>query len=274
MSKRYYNDLNEQSIQFNKWAQRGLNYSHLRYLARIFTNRVLDLNSEAPNNNLIFYGSFYEGQGTTLHDLSSNKHNGTIYGSIWTDKGKIGNGGTFTFETINCVEIPHHTDFHLNIPNWSFCAWIYFRWPVPSWPNVGILYAKGRRDAYLYEGEYGIFVEDGTGLGLVYPGSDRWLYVLFIPVIELEQYANKWIFLTITKENNKYKLYINAEKKAQATEDITFPETNHPVYIGGTTAETSYYGGLLRWDGYIDELRVYNKTLTEEEIKVIYKGEV
>jgi len=78
-----------------------------------------------------------------------------------------------------------------------------------------------------------------------------------------------WYLITVVFDSgvvNGTKLYVDGEYKAQGT--ITIVNQDNPVLIGA-----GYTGGQ-RFNGIIDDVRIYNRILTNPEILLIYNGGV
>ena len=87
--------------------------------------------------------------------------------------------------------------------------------------------------------------------------------------------SSKWTFIFITSNGSETTLYVNGIK------DNTYPQntivnTNHTEFYIGKGYEcmdvlSSYRCADSYFSGYLDELRIYDKVLSEEEIKSLYE---
>ncbi len=81
----------------------------------------------------------------------------------------------------------------------------------------------------------------------------------------------QWHHVVGTFDGNKLSLYIDGQLDAAATL-VTAPRkihiTDDPVYIGANSQEEG-----RNWNGLVDEVRLYNYALSEEEIQALYTGE-
>lgn len=82
--------------------------------------------------------------------------------------------------------------------------------------------------------------------------------VLFIPSI------GEWYHLAVTRSGNTFSIYINGVPMGSEENDIVIPNPDAPLTIGW--AEGTW--GFM--DGYLDEVTIYSKALTEEELLDIY----
>jgi len=61
------------------------------------------------------------------------------------------------------------------------------------------------------------------------------------------------------------KLYVNGDQHGANTSSVTFVTTNQQVRVGRYVGTNTNY-----FSGYIDDVRIYNKTLTKQEIQTMY----
>lgn len=88
-------------------------------------------------------------------------------------------------------------------------------------------------------------------------------------VIVMAPYSvNVWYHIAGVRESGQYSLYLNGELKATITESVPHNVDNiGPVVLGRYQA---YLGGYFY--GIIDEVRIYNRALSESEIKWLYNN--
>jgi hypothetical protein len=77
---------------------------------------------------------------------------------------------------------------------------------------------------------------------------------------------NQWQLLTIVrKSDGTVTLYVNGVRSGLADQNVGTPDLSGQYFIG------SRFDGLYPFNGLIDEMRVYNRTLSPSEIQVIYQ---
>ena len=81
--------------------------------------------------------------------------------------------------------------------------------------------------------------------------------------------TNTWYFITATHDNasNLNVVYINGIREASSTQTISY-EASAKTYIG-----VFYTSPGLLWDGTIDDVKIYNRALTANEVRHIYEVE-
>lgn len=74
--------------------------------------------------------------------------------------------------------------------------------------------------------------------------------------------SNEWYHIAVSYDGSKGKIYLNGTKKEEKTGNY-IPSADK-LYVGRIN-------GYTRWNGNIDELRFYNRVLTDEEIRLLAK---
>ena len=217
---------------------------------------ILFLFSSVASADLVGYWSFNGSDGITEDtaiDTSGEGNDGTITGAVAT-AGKIGQALSFDGinDYVNCG-----TNASLDFSNGSFTitGWIY---PLGLGTRRGIVSRRGGAGGYWQLCTYDdnsieFYVDDGP----------------------LARYARKtvplstWTFFTamIDRDSDLLKLSINGD--SFATTDIsglgTIGSNADPVRIGYEKANNDYFYGA------IDEVRIYNRALTETEVTTLYQ---
>jgi len=80
--------------------------------------------------------------------------------------------------------------------------------------------------------------------------------------------AEKWYFLTgiYNQQYNCYVLYVNGVGILSSVFGGGISQSNEPLYIGGDTESEPRY-----FDGIIDEVRIYDRVLSDSEIQTLYE---
>ena len=83
---------------------------------------------------------------------------------------------------------------------------------------------------------------------------------------------NEWTHIAVVYDGTKTYIYVNGElkKEQEDTGTISF-SPSQPLYIGSSQYAHSYPDRT--WNGTIDEVRVYNKALTQQQIQAHYNLE-
>jgi len=83
---------------------------------------------------------------------------------------------------------------------------------------------------------------------------------------------NQWTHIGAAFDNGLIKIFINGEKEAEKLSDIVMHTNldeceNDYIRIGGHVADPDNYN----FEGYIDEVSIYNRALTESEVQDLYE---
>ena len=205
------------------------------------------LNTNTPNNpsgsGLVGYWMLDEGSGTTAYDSSGYDNHGTIYGATWAD-GKAGKA--LSFDGVDdYVSVPDSAS--LDITNEiTIEAWIM----KPDYTNGWILNKESSYNLEIAGGDNSIECnlkeQDGPGHTFFFGGN-------FPP--------NVWTHVAMTYDGNFLKAYLNGDELGRRSLTITIETSTSDLLIGRRLLGTPNY-----FKGIIDEVRVYNRALSEEEI--------
>ena len=215
----------------------------------VIAGLFLSVDTNAKEKGLIGYWNFDEGKGEIAKDKSGNNLDGEIIGAEWV-KGKKGYALEFNGENAYVeIESPHIAE------NISVMAW------VKSSDYSRLQHIVSTRDKKL-----GYILQTTlNNIAYGYVSIDGNL----IPVEgKTKLINNEWVHLAITYDGKLVKLYVNGKLDKESKEvsgEITLG--NSSLHIGAQGTPLSYY-----FLGIIDEVKIYNRALTLEEIMGEYQG--
>jgi len=199
---------------------------------------------------LVLYLSFDEGADDTAKDLSGNGNNGTIHGATWVN-GKI--NSALSFERGDFVEVPHSESLsitkEITVMAWSNCT------DISENPTVVGKGSGGTPDLFELSlqggGIYWQFKVGGAWVECVGP----------LPPI------GEWHHIAGTFDGKSLKVYIDGEFGAELQSSQELPENEFPVSIGQRiNPEERFFKGM------IDEVAIFNRALSAEEIQKAMGG--
>lgn len=213
-----------------------------------------------PEDALILYMSFDTIDGEQTIDHSKYENHGEMMGDIKHVKGKFGKALQFHGDQ-DFVQIPHHETLTVD-QDVTVMAWIHTE--RHTGPNDGQwqgILAKGNNPR-----SYSFWTE----------AKSKCLHFSVGPpngggsVCNGEVKLNEWQHVVAQVDNGTHRYWVNGQKVGEIGNKPNPPgiEDTSPVVIG--TAG----GGNIRWFlGMIDEVRIWNRALSEDEVnKQMNKG--
>ena len=230
---------------------------------KTITVNVSNINS----NGLMAYYAFDEGNGTIANDSSNNNNDGTINGASSTT-GKYGSGLDFD-GTDDYVSIPL-----MNSDEISISAWFYKN--ANDTTNADAIFSAYRwnRDIQVNEGfdlrfyqvtpdtlDFILTTQDGSGNKTRKAAKKK-----------LVNSVGAWYHAACTynKTSGEQKLYVDGQLVNTQTHpagNIVVPLTYYSdMRIGYSRVNNGYFNGT------IDDIRLYNRALSDQEIQDLYSG--
>ncbi|MBI2573387.1 LamG domain-containing protein [Candidatus Woesearchaeota archaeon] len=210
------------------------------------------------NSTLLFLMGFnnFSGIGdntTTAVDVSARARNGTITGAIFNTTGRY--GGAYSFMAGNQY-IQTQRNFMNNLSTFSMAGWVYAE-------------ATGNRIAFFGQNdaiEFGFIDANTITFYTSDASSASWtINSTLFPL-------NAWNFVAVTANNNtnpSLTIYINGIAQATGgTVTDTFGNSVYNFSIGGCVWDPTGNN----FTGMIDEVMVFNRTLTPAEVYLTYSS--
>jgi hypothetical protein len=198
--------------------------------------------------------NFEEGNGNSVNDTSGNGNTGIwngTFGSQWK-QGKVGKGGNFNGSD-NYVNTPSIVTTQTQ--NVTAEGWVYWRGSTSA-PKAIIYNGASGSNGWgllLSNGACGAGNKIGILLGAA--ACDTTSSTTTLPV-------NTWTHLTITRGASIWTLYVNGQPKETGSGTPNTPGTS--TNFGGET------GGGGKFDGIIDQVRIFNYARTRAQIAYDY----
>jgi hypothetical protein len=215
----------------------------------VFTVQVTD--SQSPEaEGIVAYWTFDEGSGITAGDSVGTNH-GTVHGATWVT-GRVGAG--LSFDGVDdFVEAPT-TGLPTGSSDRTLQLWFKLN-VIPTW---GEAYLAGYGNFGSFNQTYHLgtsgdalfFSQWGTGIGGPSLVPDQWYHA------------------AVTNVGNSATLYLDGTVVGSNTQTINTP------------AGTQFYAGRIpgslgdqrRLDGLVDEVAIFNRALSKEEILQHYEA--
>lgn len=188
-------------------------------------------------------------QGDTL-DSSGNNLNGMSVNSPFKVSGQICVGNKFSRNTYSNITIPHNSLLS-QLNELSITAWIN-PLTIPS----SDLYTIVSKDTN-YE-----FHINTSGQIYWWWSNATLTGTSTIP-------TNTWSHVAITYKDGEQHVYVNGVEDASSTHTGTLPQNTLPLYIG-----VDYNYPSRTFDGTIDEVKIFDRSLSQSEVLKIYTNEL
>ncbi|SLM28204.1 hypothetical protein MTBBW1_1280007 [Desulfamplus magnetovallimortis] len=204
------------------------------------------------------------GSGLILHmpfdgnanDISGNKHHGVVTGAATAEDrhGNVDSAYYFDGESYITVE---SDDSVVNVDSdgWSLSLWVKpdENQERSSVPLVSYGYGSAGGYSLAYWWEYGMFRTD------FYAYS--WDDISYVAQDELDDII--WYLHTITYDGKNLKQYVNGilVGETECEYHPTTPEGTYSLRFGADSKDVAYF-----FKGYMDDIRIYDRALTDVEI--------
>lgn len=214
---------------------------------------------DALQRGLVLYYPFDKDEGGKVTDRSGKNSQGEVHGAKWTPKGKA--GGAFRFGGgQERIEVADNKTFSLKLTeDKTYALW---------WKPEGDFQHKCLITKW-------DVARDGLGMNLLTLSSEGAYYATF----QRDHWAHyavsfsrdDWNHVTLVCKAGTWRIFHNAVE-CPITRSMGFPHSvdktvSTPLEIGGTSAAD--YG----FEGLIDEVMIFDRALSDVEVKQIYDAQ-
>ncbi len=238
----------------------SINMEHIASL-RVSSNGPLAVSSL---NGLILYFSFDNDEGELVTDQSDKENRGKVVGAKNTSDGK--KGGAYRFDGTAGI---HVSNLDFSSGKYTVSGWIrtdrkavaedWRMWIGKLHPSTG-----GPFELYLGDGR-----EAGGGNGPGFTGWNSGIGIIGLNSSSLNFHDGKWHMTTATYEKGSQKLYADGDLVATGAYSGSLPSNSTDVVIGGMDFGPYHHP----WIGDIDEVMIFNRALSAEEVKSLYDSQ-
>jgi len=204
--------------------------------------------ANVAEQGLVAYWPFDEGDGKTAMDVTGNGHNGAFAGAPKWVAGRFGTGLEFDGEEDHVV-VADDAAFAI-AENITFMAWFS--------PNAVL---TGRRLMVKNDSIFVIFDFGDTNSidFLVKPVN------AFAESKTTDWQVGEWYHFAGTFDGKTLRVYVNGKLEGEAPNDVPITPSDLELWIGGDDfgRPTDFFPGK------IDEVRLYDKTLSEADIQQV-----
>ncbi len=207
--------------------------------------------SNTASGGLVASYNFNEGTGTAVTDGSGSGNTGSIFQATWYTTGKFGKALNFDGSN-DYVSVNDSSSLDLT-NKMTLEAWVR---PTANsgWRTV-MMKENGN------EMSYGMYARESSNRPSAWmrlnPTSGSSQSAGATPGLTL----NAWSHMAATYDGTSLKLYINGTLRATTNQSGSMYVSSSPLKFGGNAVWGEYFAGQL------DEIRIYNRTLTPSEIQ-------
>ncbi|MFX0200112.1 MAG: LamG-like jellyroll fold domain-containing protein, partial [Candidatus Hodarchaeota archaeon] len=220
-------------------------------------------NAPTADSDTVALWHFDESIGSTVYDETDNDNDGTIHESVWA--GPTWKDGLFGkalyFDNSDYVSIDDSSSLDA-IEDLS----------IELWLKPSITYTTGASDFYVFLSKYG-----PNSFQFVYhPAGYLYLWVnggMAVRSTLVTLNVDTWYYLAATFESGTVEshIYVNDEDITADTISLVMNENNCPLLIGARPCPSPTYPKHFV-QGTIDEVRIWNRILSVEEISEHSRG--
>jgi len=231
----------------------------LFWMVVVFSFCWLPVNSwsdcTAPPSGLV---SWWGGDNNALDMVGIN--DGVLQGDAAYAAGRVGQA--FSLDGTNgYVQVPDSPAFNFDAGDFSLSLWVNYdavragtEWQIPN----------------AFFGQHG-----GSGSGFnkwSFYSADSGLYFhisnpapIFVGPVPFTPQTEQWYYLSLTRTGATFSFYVNGILAGSLTDATPIPDVNTSLTIG-QLENLGYFNGL------IDEVAIFNRALTADEISAIYNA--
>ncbi len=196
---------------------------------------------------------FDEGSGTIAHDKSGHNNHGNLEGGTTWVKGKYGKALEFDGigDYVNITDsISLDVTTEITIQAWFYLKSWSSDYPIIVCKDTGITADPYHLELDRFNNYVILCLDAGGGATCVNSGTNS---------ISI----NKWYHIAGTWNGTHEQIYINGQSKGVTGLIGTMSATNNDVLIGNNPTN------IRQFNGTIDSVRIYNKTLTPDETVIL-----
>lgn len=260
-------------VGWNRWAGTVDDikiYDYARNQKQIVSDMSAQGRSASGGNaEPLLYLNFDEGYGTTAHDLGFGQDDGELYdGPSWTNNGKFGKALDFD-GTNDRVEAFSSNPLEYTGGGLTISLWANMDSAESTGGNLVCKPWNGNG-----EYNYCVGINSSDLLGISMRGATAWSTTTTATLT-----ADTWshVLVAIDGTDDSVKIYKDGELVKSDNYNITSwtpvnPDTNVSLCIGSLYPYGAGWAGNTGYafDGQIDEFKIYNYALSEEEVKREY----
>lgn len=219
------------------------------------------------NSGLTLYYSFNEDRGNFAADESGNNHDATVFGASYSPNGRF--KGAYHFDGVDDYILAGDLGYH---ETGTISFWMNSD-AVENWRNpFSTNYAGWDDNIRFEENSKGDFSGGGHGLGRgdIFTSTlaaKRWYHIAYVwDQAYVYGYLDGALIFKNPHPDPNSKVHPDLPLTAGEYKQNTLNFRNVAIGNGYSTEPSRY------WKGYVDEVRIYNRPLSAQEVLSLYRG--
>ncbi|MGE5295563.1 MAG: LamG-like jellyroll fold domain-containing protein [Solirubrobacterales bacterium] len=198
------------------------------------------------------------------NDTSGNGLNGAVTSGQFVASGRTDGGSALQVSKLGYADLGNRAKLDFGTGDWTVSAWYKTAMVGTGDANKGTIYAKGGDSTG--GKRYALIMSETTeGVVSLVTDDDVTKYVVDSKSVTND---DEWHCVVGQRQGASLKIYIDGQLEATGTATAAYDlsgTSQHNAYVGTITNHAS--GALYKlFSGLIDDVRVYNKSLSEGEI--------
>ncbi len=226
---------------------------HLKGLRVVLTGGKM---ADGLKEGLVLYYAFDRDENGKVLDGSGKGNHGTVNGALWNPNGRVG-GAYKVGKRLGYLQTPDQAAWSFGSKPFSICLWLKLD-ALPSGEQMLIGHDEGggQRNKWVFG-----FSNGDLYFHINNPNSASYR----IAAYPWTPQVGKWYHLAVTRSENGYNTYVDGFCVATDSNRAPVPTAEAPLTIG--QAEGLYVEGL------IDETMIFDRALSNEEVKNLYESQ-
>ena len=212
------------------------------------------------NNGLVAFWDFENINGTAVPDASGNGHTGEILGNATTQA--VEKGNALYFDGVDDgVSVPYSEKLNFKkTDSYTLSVWFSVDGTIAS--GWHMLAGNGRASGKNW---YALYYNGGVPSTSIY--ANGYIRRDTLPMVNAEKWCN--ITMTYNGADNKLMTYMDGQLAATSTANLDIYSEGYGFTIGFSSLTVGEY-----FKGWIDNVRVYNRTLDAESVTALYEADL
>jgi len=238
----------------------------LTHKGNVWSFATMPVIAPAGDPNLIAWWTFDESMGQTALDWSGHGNHGVLFGPKWTIPGLLGDAA-----------LNFSGSARVAIKNMYYAGTDYREVTVSTWLRTSMW-----NEQYIASFDRDQYWRLGIRLNDVGPGNIGWHVRTSDGQVDLGSNTRvdngAWHHVCGVFDNGRMTIYIDGQADASITSGLTFGTGNIRYGLLGANSEATTFNGNRATGspiaGDIDDMRIYNRALTPEEIVLVMRGDL